>query len=215
LDWAKTIGEIEDVLFAALQLDVHERTVYYHLLRHTRCVDKDAGAISLVTLGAATGMSSSSARRAVRSMDRRGCLRIEERGRLGHLIRVVLPCELPNLQPAKAEERVDIEALDFYTARQYLIPLLSREDERCFYCFRKVGPESCALDHVNAQVNSVDNSYRNVVVACCECNSRKQRREGEDFIRVLYRNGVLSASECQDRVEAIERLRSGKLVPKL
>ena len=72
-----------------------------------------------------------------------------------------------------------------------------------------------SLDHVNAQMNSVDNSYRNVVVACCECNSRKQGRNGEDFIRVLYRNGVLSASECQDRVEAIERLRSGKLVPKL
>jgi 5-methylcytosine-specific restriction endonuclease McrA len=214
MNWAKTIGEIEDVLFAALRLDPYERTAYYHLLRHTRCVDKDAGAFGLVALGAAIGVSSSKVRRAVRSMDRKGCLRIEQRGRLGHLIRVVLPCELPSLQPAKAEDPVDIEALDFFRARRYLIPLLSREGRRCFYCFRKVRPDSCALDHVNPQVNGLDNSYRNVVVACYECNSRKQGRNGEDFVRLLYRNGVLSASECQDRVEAIERLRSGKLVPK-
>jgi hypothetical protein len=35
-DWAEILAEIEDLLAPQLSLDPWERTLYYHLLRHTR-----------------------------------------------------------------------------------------------------------------------------------------------------------------------------------
>ena len=216
MDWSKVAADIEDLLAPKLQLDVYERTLYYHMLRHTRIAGKESASFGLATLGSATGMSDWKVREAVRSMDSKGCIKIEDRTAKGHLIRVLLPSELPDLQTvSEVNSTVDIETLDFFTGRRYLKALLVREDERCFYCLRRVAPESCVLDHVNPQVNGPDNSYRNIVVACHECNSAKQGRNGEDFVRLLYRNGLLSASECQDRLEAVNALRAGKLVPEL
>lgn len=34
-----------------------------------------------------------------------------------------------------------------------------------------------------------------------------------DFVRALYRKGVLSQAELEDRLSAIERLQAGQLVP--
>jgi HNH endonuclease len=216
LDWSKVAVEVEDLLAPQLQLDVYERTLYYHMLRHTRLVGKESAVFGLATLASATAMSDWKVREAVRSMDSKGCIKIEDRSTKGHLVRVLLPSELPNVQAvSKVSPTIDVETLDFFTERRYLTALLAREDEHCFYCLRRVAPESCVLDHANPQVSGRDNSYRNIVVACHECNSAKQGRNGEDFIRLLYRNGILSGSECQDRLEAVTALRSGKLVPQL
>ena len=216
MNWSDLAADIEDLLAPQLDLDVYERTLYYHLLRQTRLIGHDAKIFGLAALAAATSMSDWKVREAIRSMDSKGCIRIEDRSTRGHLIRVVLPSELPNLRKAAdVNQRLDLDALDFFTGRKYLTALLAREDERCFYCLRRVTPEGCVLDHVIAKVNGPDNSYRNIVVACHECNSSKQGRGGEDFVRLLYRNGILAASECQDRLQAIHALRSGKLVPTL
>lgn len=185
------------------------------MLRHTHVLGRETAVFGLATLASATSMSDFKVREAVRSMDSKGCIKIEDRTQKGHLIRVLLPSELPNLRSPVENQAVDIETLDFFTGRKYLSPLLAREDERCFYCLRRVTPESCALDHVKPQMGGLDHSYRNVVVACCECNSSKQGRTGDDFVRMLYRNGMLSAAECQDRLEALTALGSGKLIPQL
>lgn len=216
MDWSKVAADVEDLLAPKLQLDVYERTLYYHMLRHTRLAGKERVIFGLATLASATAMSDWKVREAVRSMNSKGCIKIEDRSTRGHLVHVLLPSELPNLQRAEeGSQTVDIETLDFFTGRRYLTVLLAREDERCFYCLRRVAPESCVLDHVNPKVSGPDNSYRNIVVACHECNSVKQERNGEDFVRLLYRNGMLSASECQDRLEAVNALHSGRLVPQL
>ena len=64
-----------------------------------------------------------------------------------------------------------------------------------------------------SQANGRDNSYRNIVCACHECNTTKQAQQAADFVRGLYRKGVLSQTELENRLAALEQLQAGKLVP--
>ena len=69
------------------------------------------------------------------------------------------------------------------------------------------------IDHAIPQVTRLDNSYRNVVVSCHECNSSKQERDGQDFLRLLYKNNVLSQQELAQRLHKLEQLEKGSLIP--
>jgi hypothetical protein len=214
VDWAEVIAEIEDHLAPHLKLNVWERVLYYHLLRQTHLVGAESRIISLTELAVALDISDWKARELVRSLDRKGCLVVEDRSQKGHHIRVRLPSELEVPRPSESAD-VSIDQIDFFSGRTYLAQLLARESERCFYCLREIDPETCALDHVNPQVESVDNSFRNIVAACHTCNSRKQGASGEDFLRTLLRNNLLSEAEFHERLSALEALKDGKLVPKL
>ncbi len=59
------------------------------------------------------------------------------------------------------------------------------------------------------------NSYRNLVSTCMECNSQKGELPAEDFLRGLYRERRLSASELAERLRALDALASGKLRPSI
>ena len=70
------------------------------------------------------------------------------------------------------------------------------------------------LDHVHARAkNGPDHSYRNLVACCFECNSSKQASDANEWLRVLYRTGLLSADEHAERQAALERLSKGELRP--
>jgi hypothetical protein len=56
-----------------------------------------------------------------------------------------------------------------------------------------------------------DNSHRNVVAACHECNSAKQSEAADEYIRRLYRKGVLSQADLGERLERLARLQRGEL----
>ena len=43
-------------------------------------------------------------------------------------------------------------------------------------------------------------AYRNVAAACLSCNNRKGDLPAEEFLRSLYREGILSAQEFEARV---------------
>jgi 5-methylcytosine-specific restriction endonuclease McrA len=214
MDIATIFKQCEDHLFPSLQFSVRERTLYYHLLRHTHLEGKSTALFALVPLANATGVSESSTREDIRSLNERGCIKIEDRSRNGHLVRVFLPEEIAGvmLTGALAAE-VDIETLDFYANRKFVIPLLAREDHRCFYCLRSISSESCELDHVISQANGKDNSYRNIVCSCHGCNTTKQSQDASDFLRSLYRKGVLSQAELENRLTTLEQLQLGKMVP--
>ena len=214
MDWEHVAKEIEDHLFPRLHLTIRQRALYYHLLRHTRLLGAESAAFALLPLATALNIAESTAREDLRDLHAKGCIRIEERSRVGHLVRVMLPRELDGVVvEAEPTQTVDIETLDFFTDRRFLEALLVRENGRCFYCLRSLRKETCQLDHVTPQVAARDNSYRNIVAACHECNTQKQGLEGADFVRTLYRRGVVSQPELGDRLEAIEKLRSGHLVP--
>jgi 5-methylcytosine-specific restriction endonuclease McrA len=214
MDVATILKQCEDHLFPLLQLSVRERVLYYHLLRHTRLEGKSSALFALLPLSKATGVSDSSSREDIRSLNERGCIKIEDRSRNGHLVRVFLPEEIAGVIPmGTAEAEIDIEALDFFANRKFVSALLVREDHRCFYCLRSICAESCELDHAIAQTNGRDNSYRNIVCSCHECNTTKQAQVASDFLRSLYRRGVLSQVELENRLTALEQLQIGKLVP--
>ena len=59
------------------------------------------------------------------------------------------------------------------------------------------------------------NSYRNLVSACVECNSRKSETPAPDFLRWLYRERRITAAELTARLRALDALAAGKLRPVL
>jgi hypothetical protein len=213
VDWRELLIDVEDLLFAELSLNVWERALYYNLLRRTHAAGVSTVLVSLPELVSSLSISEWKVRDAVRSLADKGAIGIEERSRKGHLIRTVLPEELGLSRPEETSEPIDIEAVDFYTNRSHVAALVRREHSQCFYCLRDIAVESCVLDHVVPQVDGGDNSYRNIVACCHDCNARKQGASAADFIRSLYRSSMLSAAELEARIEALEALRDGKLIP--
>lgn len=213
MDISAVIKQCEDYLFPKLLMTVRERSLYYHMLRHTRLIGKETALFAIFPLSKALGIAESSVRESVRTMNDKGCIEIS-RSRKGHRIKVHLPEEIQGLLP---EERppapIDIESVDFFTGRTYLDALLSRENDRCFYCLKAINSDNCELDHLVANAIGGNNSYRNIVASCHECNSTKQDMSAADFCRLLYRKGILSQQELEDRLGTIDQLQSGKLKP--
>ncbi|MFZ5863366.1 MAG: HNH endonuclease [Nitrospirota bacterium] len=208
------LRQIEDSLFPALKLDVWERVAYWHLFVRTRAVGQDSVVLGVDPLATSTGISTTKLRETIRSMADKGCIAIDDRSRSGHSLRVLLPHEIPGLVVDPSESaKIDIETLDFFSGRQFLGSLMQRERNRCFYCLAAVSAETAVLDHCVAQVNGGDNSYRNIVVSCHTCNARKQAMSPDDFLRLLYRNGVLSVSDLKDRLDGLSQLQAGRMVP--
>lgn len=209
----RAMAQIEDVLFPQLGLDVYERAMYYFFLRHTLIAGSEEVVMGLPDVAAGTSMSEWKARETIRSLDAKGCARIST-SKSGHRIQFVLPDSIPGLLfGLPAEATLDVEEIDFYTGRRYVVPLLEREHSRCFYCCRDVTTDSCVLDHVVPMARGKNNSYRNIVVSCHECNSLKQDLDGPEFIRLLYRRNVLSQSDVEARIDAIADITAGRLVP--
>jgi 5-methylcytosine-specific restriction endonuclease McrA len=213
LDLNAVAREIEDVLFLRLELDVWERALYWHLFRHTHLEGRPATVTGLDTLSRKTGVSTTKLRESIRSMAAKGCLTIDDRNRVGHAITVLLPAEIPGLLVVEHEPPIDIEQIDFYENRRYLQALMERQHGRCVYCLRVLTAESAILDHVVSQMIGGGNSYRNVVVACHACNSRKQAMAAEEYLRLLYREGLLGQDDLIERIETIAQISAGGLIP--
>ncbi|MCE5234402.1 MAG: HNH endonuclease signature motif containing protein [Mizugakiibacter sp.] len=215
-DWGAIYADVEDFLIPGLGLSAYDRSLYYHLLRHTRLKGQESAMFAIGPLSKATGVSDFKVREVVRDLHQKGCLRIEDRTRLGHKITVLLPTEIPALaRPSTQTEPIDLLAIDFFSNRQYLGAILARESGACFYCLKKLTHETCELDHVSPQKDGLDNSYKNIAASCHGCNKAKGDRPAEDFIRSLYRSGALNEKELQLRLAAIESLRVGHIVPEL
>jgi 5-methylcytosine-specific restriction endonuclease McrA len=216
VDVVAVLKNCEDYLFPAMKMTVRERSLYYHLFRQTRLIGKENGLFGIAPLASAVASSATSIREDIRSLHERGIIQIDERTRHGHLLRVFLPSEIDGVVPKhSALPTVDIETIDFFADRKYLATLLARENNVCFYCLKGIRPDNCELDHVVARAGGTDNSYRNIVATCHECNTTKQARDAADFMRWLYRRGTLSQAELENRLSALEQLRAGRSIPDL
>ena len=210
------LKQCEDRLFPALSLNVRERALYYHLLRHTWAIGRESSTFALSRLAKAMGVSETGVRDDIRSLHSKGCVSITERSRAGHLVRVFLPQEISGVSWDDPEEqKIDLDSLDFYSDRRFLSALLRRERNQCFYCLRSVTATVCQLDHVTSQANGGQNGYRNIVVSCHQCNTTKRDQRPDDFLRDLYRRGILSTSDFEDRSAALAALQAGGIVPEL
>jgi len=211
----KVFRDCEDHLFISKSFSVQERILYYHLLRQSRLEGKEDVLVALLPLANALGIAETTVRECVRALHERGCLQIVERSRQGHLVRVPLPEEIAGAIPSTVSTtELDWDALDFFSGRTFLAALIDREGGKCFYCFKNIRPDNCELDHVSSRINGSDHSYKNVVVSCHDCNTTKQEMSAPDFVRTLFRKGVLSQDDLADRLQALDMLNAGQLRPR-
>lgn len=215
--------QLEDLAVPRLRLSVHERAVYSHLLRHSRLEGKPQLRFSIRQVARDACLSAWITRRSVRSLVAKGALCLAERNRAGHFVEVRLPEEIPSLRPGKTAvvdagcpQSIDnLEVLDFLETPALREAIHAREGGFCFYCLRRLTPQSRCIDHVVPRVQMGTNSYRNLVSCCTECNSLKGDRCAEDFLRWLYREGRFTSGELTARLRTLKSLAAGKLRPRL
>src|SRR5713226_7611345 len=212
--------QLEDLVVPRLHRSVFDRAVYSHLLRHSRLEGRQQLRFSILWLARGACVSGWAARKAVRRLVDKGALRLAERSRAGHVVKVRLPEEIRSVRAGEiaacAAVRVpSVDNSDFLETRELRQAIHAREGGVCFYCLRRLRPMVRCLDHVVPRVRGGRNGYRNLVSSCAECNSQKRERRAEDFLRWLCREGRLSAGELSGRFQALARLAAGKLRPLL
>jgi 5-methylcytosine-specific restriction endonuclease McrA len=218
--------DFEDVLAPQLNFSATDRVVYSHLLRHSRLEGKQRLRFSLSWLARGVGLSTGSVRLAVRRLFARGVLRLVERNcQARHVVHVRLPQEVRAVRRAAASVApgpsqtphcaASLEKIDFLQSQALRRAIHEREGEVCFYCLRRLIQRKRCLDHVVPQAQLGRNSYRNLVSCCPDCNTKKGECAAEDFVRSLYRQRALSASELRGRLHALDALAAGKLKPPL
>ena len=219
--------QLEDHLAPCLRLSLIDRTVYAHLLRHSRLEGKLRLRFSIRWLARNLRLSTGPVRQAVRRLVAQGALRLVQRSKAGHVVEVRVPEEIRPEKQNASENRTDgedeagagaainIEEADFLQNTTLRKAIHARERNQCFYCLRRTTSTVQCLDHVVPRVRSGCNSYRNLVSSCIECNSQKGEKAADDFLRRLYREGQLNAAELAARLRALEGLASGRLRPSL
>jgi hypothetical protein len=229
--------QMEDLLVPRLAFSVTDRAVYFRLVRHSRLEGKLRLRFSIPWLAGGVRLTDGPVRDSVRRLVANGVLRLIERSKAGHVVETLLPEEIRGAFPRKGQRPrlsraasetcglrlsqgsgsgpANIEELDFLRGRHLRKTIYARERGHCFYCMRRIASRMQCLDHVLPRVQMGRNSYRNLVCCCLDCNSRKGGMAAKDFLRLLYREQRLSASEFDARLRALEQLAAGKLRPEL
>jgi 5-methylcytosine-specific restriction endonuclease McrA len=231
----RTWKHLEDHLIPSLRLSVIDRSVYSHLLRHSRLEGRRRMLFSIRELSRRLRISTAPVRDAVRRLLAYGVLRLIQRDTAGHVVDVRLPQEMRALRSPRSKtasgasidaasassstspfrRRFAIDQTDFLKTPALRNAIHAREAGLCFYCRKRLKNSLKCLDHVIPRVLSGRNSYRNLVSCCFDCNSQKGQRRASDFLRWLFREQRLTASELKGRLAALSALTSGKLVPAL
>ncbi|MBN2589237.1 MAG: HNH endonuclease [Sedimentisphaerales bacterium] len=214
MDWLNTLKEIEDILIPYYQFDIYERGMYLYLFNKTRISGIEYATIPLSQISKALQCSDWQSRKTIRQLAKKGCIELEQT-RDGHSVKVLLPADLDISRPEGATVKANIDEIDFFKGREYVDALIKRENNSCFYCLSEISPKNCELDHVVSQLNGGDNSFKNIVASCHKCNTKKQGADAENFLRDLYRKGMLSESEFEGRLTALRALRQGDIKPDL
>lgn len=214
--------EFQDYL--APKLDVYEQAIYLYIARHTYAVGKTEETIGFKSarkkMAFGVGKAGTSPSEGIiydklKSLESKSCIKILGSERLGTRVQLFPPSEIPGVVPSGLTEvSVSIEELDFFSVPENRKLILERESRQCFYCFAALNDNNYVIEHVVSRPEG-NNSYRNVVAACRQCNNRKNSTNVEDFLRILYREGVLTTEELKDRLSNLERLRAGELKPSL
>ena len=215
---------IQFIDFMAPKLDTYEQAIYLYIFRHSRLIEKEEVVIGFKSerIRLATGvgekgkpMSENTVYLRLQSLEAKGFIEIVASERTGRRIRLKLPNEIPGVIPKPEENKIiDIETMDFFVTSENRKLILEREEYRCFYCLSSLDSNNYVIEHVTSRPIG-DNSYRNVVAGCRQCNNRKNNMQVEDFLRVLYRESILSVEDFKDRCNCLEKLRRGELKPVL
>ncbi len=72
--------------------------------------------------------------------------------------------------------------IDYYNVRDNRLKIYERDGYKCRYCDKQLTRFTATLDHVKAIAESGGNGFENLITACLECNSRKNKRRVGDFL---------------------------------
>ena len=204
------------------RLDCYEQTLYVYLLRQSHLAGTPEVTIGFKSArrkmgsGIGTkghGMSEGTCYEKLRSLQKKECIKVLDSTTAGTKLRVMLPAEIPGVLPSTISiSEQTLEEMDFFNVPNNRKAILEREGQRCFYCLRTLDASNHVIEHVNSRTTG-GNGFRNVVAACRACNNRKNDLPVEDFLRGLYRDGLLNPDEFTDRSRTLERLRAGDLKP--
>ena len=219
-EFALIFAQFQDHL--APRLDVYEQAIYLYVLRHTIVEGKREATIGFKSarkkLAFGKGKSGTAPSEGViyeklASLKEKGCIKVLASERLGTRVQIVLPTEMPELISVVADApELELEDLDFFSVSENRKLILERESWNCFYCLAKLDENNHVIEHVVSRPDG-DNSFRNVVAACRRCNNRKSATSAEDFVRSLYREGILSGEELSVRIKHLGQLRAGEMRP--
>lgn len=223
-DLRRVIIEMQDHL--APRLDTYEQAVYLYILRHSVLLDPSLREVVIGFKSArkkmpmgigeeGKPMSEATCYKKLQSLAAKGCLEILDSTRTGTKVRIKLPEEIPGVVVgSKNDELPSLEEMDFFADEANRRLILTRDQGTCFYCMRKLDSSNWLIEHVRSRPEG-DNSYRNVVAACRGCNNRKGSKLAQDFLRDLYRDGLLSTNDLEQRLKALSALEAGELKPLL
>jgi hypothetical protein len=115
--------------------------------------------------------------------------------------KVNLPSEMRFVQEMIKQDSVDKTEIiddsktDYYTIQSNRIKILSRDDYKCFYCFKELTKEDFYLDHITPQSLGGRNYKSNLVASCKLCNTKKNDSNSQEYLLQNYRSGLLTQDE--------------------
>ncbi|HEV2400515.1 MAG TPA: HNH endonuclease signature motif containing protein [Candidatus Sulfotelmatobacter sp.] len=126
----------------------------------------------------------------LKALESIGAVRKEaEPNRDGTLYRVLIPDEIDVCRKFRAERKtaepkveVAESEIDYYNVRENRLKVYERDSYKCRFCDKQLTRFTATLDHVKPVVDGGDNSFGNLVTACLDCNSRKNRRTVGNFL---------------------------------
>jgi len=163
-------------------------------------------------LARATGLCPTTVRHYVGSLARTPCVKVLERGESGLLLEVRAPEEISKLEMMCGASVTQTQARARRARNHFRDPsvremVCKRDKGRCFYCLRRLRAGVLELDHVVPLAHGGDNSAKNAVACCHECNCAKGEGTAEEFLRKLFRQGALSQTELTQRMGALKSFR--------
>ena len=127
---------------------------------------------------------------ALRALESIGAIRKEgDPNRDGTLYRVLIPDEIQACREFRSE-RIASEPelmfppfdIDDSNVRENRIRVFERDGYICRYCQKQLTRFTATLDHVTPIAEGGDNGLENLVTACLDCNSRKNKRALGDLL---------------------------------
>ena len=206
-------------------LDTTEQAIYLYTIRHSVMHGKENVLISISSaakrnafgIGSKGGtMGISATRTKVYSLQTKGFVNIVDSTHRGLRVKPILPWDHSGIKRTEeiSEASTPLEKLDFYSDPALRRAIRERENNRCFYSFQKITDENFVLDHILSRPQG-NNSYMNIVATTKSMNNKKGNMKADDFLRLLYRDGLLSESDLTDRLQALEQLMDGELKPQV
>ncbi|WP_299497226.1 HNH endonuclease domain-containing protein [uncultured Shewanella sp.] len=205
------------------KLETIEQAIYLYVVRHTIFENKENILVSISSAaksnafglsGRGGTMGISQTRDKVYTLQEKGFIEVVDSTSKGLRLKAVLPSENPAVRAEVdiKEQSVPLEELDFYAVPELRQALRDREGNKCFYSFKKITNENFTIDHVISRPKG-KNTYNNLVATTKAMNNKKANMAAQDFLRSLYRDGLLSESEFQERTIYLEQLQAWELKP--